>query len=84
MAKMTIFRYMPEKSFETFVILLGLFIVMAEFFSFNSNFGFCGGDACLPKLAHYIILLVGIGLIFWGIMMFNPAPEEEWLTDWEE
>jgi len=83
MQKITISKYIPEKSFETFLIVLGLFLIMAEFFTFNANFSFCGNTGCLPKIVHYLVVLAGIGLVFWGIILFNPAPEKKWLVKFE-
>jgi len=77
--------FMPEKkSFETFIILLGLFLVLAEFFNFNTNLGLCYGNPCLPQIIHYLVVLAGIGLVVWGTLLLNPPLEEEWLAEWEE
>ncbi len=75
---------MGRKSFETFVILLGLLAIMAEFFNFNTNLGPCYGEPCLSRIVHYAIVLAGIALVVWGVSMLNPQKEGEWLADWEE
>lgn len=73
-----------RKSFETFVILAGLFLVLVEFFNFNTNLGLCYAQPCLPKIAHYAVVAAGILLIVWGLSMLTPRMDEEWLMDWEE
>jgi len=73
------------KSFESFIILFGLFLVLIEFYNFNSNLGFCIGNSCVPKVIHYLIVVAGIALVVWGVLLLNPQRKDEWLgVDWEE
>lgn len=77
---------MEKKSFETALIVVGLFLVLVEFFNFNTNLGYCFGDQCYYKLFHYAVLAVGIAMIVWGVRLFNPSlpNDEEWLIEWRE
>ena len=74
------------KSFETALIVVGIFLVMLEFYNFNTNLRACYGTFCGTTILHYIITIIGIGMVLWGLVLFNTRSEEEeeWLIDWEK
>ena len=76
--------FMEErKSFEIFLILLGMFLILVELFNSHSSVGFSTG-AFEIKIFHYIVVAAGIVLVVWGISRLNKPREEEWLMEgWE-
>jgi hypothetical protein len=73
-----------NNNFESALIIVGMGIVLLEFFTLNANISVCGGQGCFPIWVHIIVILIGIAMAGWGVMLLNPPRDSEWLVDWEE